>query len=49
MFRNSGLWGSDKLVKYTNTTDNILILSTVNAKIRLLRIGELMAGQFFQS
>ena len=37
---------SYKLAKYTNTTDNILTSSTTNAKVGLLRIGELMAGQF---
>ncbi len=37
---------SYKLAKYTNTTDNILTSSTVTAKIGLLRLGELMAGQF---
>ena len=37
---------SYKLAKYTNTTDNILTSSTVNAKIGLLRLGELMSGQF---
>ena len=41
-----GYGGSYKLAKYTNTTDNILTSSTVNAKIGLLRLGELMAGQF---
>ena len=37
---------SYKLAKYTNTTDNILISSTTNAKVGLLRYGELMSGQF---
>ena len=41
-----GYGGSYKLAKYTNTTDNILTSSTVNAKIGLLRLGELMSGQF---
>ena len=37
---------SYKLAKYTNTTDNILTSSTANAKVGLLRFGELMTGQF---
>ena len=37
---------SYKLAKYTNTTDNILTSSTANAKVGLLRLGELMSGQF---
>ena len=37
---------SYKLAKYTNTTDNILISSTTNAIVGLLRYGELMSGQF---
>ena len=37
---------SYKLAKYTNTTDNILTSSTTTAKVGLLRLGELMAGQF---
>ncbi len=37
---------SYKLAKYTNTTDNILTASTTTAKVGLLRLGELMAGQF---
>ena len=37
---------SYKLAKYTNTTDNILTSSMTTAKVGLLRLGELMAGQF---
>ncbi len=37
---------SHKLAKYTNTTDNILTSNTTKAKIGLLRLGELMSGQF---
>ncbi len=37
---------SYKLAKYTNTTDNILTTSVTTAKVGLLRLGELMAGQF---
>ncbi len=37
---------SYKLAKYTNTTDNILTSSVTTAKVGLLRMGELMAGQF---
>ena len=37
---------SYKLTKYTNGISNILTLSTTNAKVGLLRLGELMAGQF---
>ena len=37
---------SYKLAKYTNATDNILTPSTATAKVGLLRLGELMAGQF---
>ena len=37
---------SYKLAKYTNTTDNALTSSTAIAKVGLLRIGELMSGQF---
>ena len=37
---------SYKLAKYTNATDNILTSSTTTAKVGLLRLGELMAGQF---
>ena len=37
---------SYKLAKYTNTTDNTLTSSVATAKVGLLRIGELMAGQF---
>ena len=40
---------SYKLAKYTNTTDNILTSSTTTAKVGLLRLGELMAGQFNDS
>ncbi len=39
-------WDSYKLAKYTNTTDNILTISVTTAKVGLLRMGELMAGQF---
>ena len=41
-----GSGASYKLAKYTNTTDNILISSTTNSKVGLLRYGELMSGQF---
>ena len=37
---------SYKLAKYTNNTDNILTSNTVIATVGLLRIGELMLGQF---
>ncbi len=37
---------SYKLAKYTNTTDNILTSSVATAKVGLLRLGELMYGQF---
>lgn len=37
---------SYKLAKYTNTTDNILTSSIASSKVGLLRLGELMAGQF---
>ena len=37
---------SYKLAKYTNTTDNILTSSVTTTKVGLLRMGELMAGQF---
>ena len=43
---NVGSGVSYKLAKYTNTTDNILTSSTTTAKVGLLRLGELMAGQF---
>src|SRR5699024_11197745 len=36
---------SYKLAKYTNTTDNVLTPSTTTAKVGLLRLVELMAGQ----
>ncbi len=42
----AGSGASYKLAKYTNTTDNILTSSTTTAKVGLLRLGELMAGQF---
>ena len=42
---NVGSGVSYKLAKYTNTTDNILTSSTTT-KVGLLRMGELMAGQF---
>ena len=41
-----GYGASYKLAKYTDTTGNTLISSTTDAKVGLLRIGELMAGQF---
>ena len=41
-----GSGASYKLAKYTNTTDNILTSSTTTSKVGLLRMGELMAGQF---
>ena len=41
-----GYGASYKLAKYTNITDNILTSSTTTTKVGLLRIGELMAGQF---
>ena len=37
---------SYKLAKYTNATDNILTTNTVTDEVGLLRLGELMAGQF---
>ena len=37
---------SYKLAKYIDETGNILTSSTTNAKVGLLRMGELMAGQF---
>ena len=37
---------SYKLAKYTNTTDNILTSSVTTSKVGLLRLGELMSGQF---
>ena len=37
---------SYKLAKYTNATDNILTSNVTTAKVGLLRMGELMAGQF---
>ncbi len=37
---------SYKLAKYTDSTGNNLTSSTTNAKVGLLRLGELMAGQF---
>ncbi len=54
MIEDSAIWylgtvesgTSYKLAKYTNTTDNLLTLNTVTAKIGLLRMGELMTGQF---
>ena len=41
-----GSGASYKLAKYTNNTDNILTSNTVIATVGLLRIGELMLGQF---
>ena len=41
-----GSGASYKLAKYTNTIDNILISNVVTEKVGLLRLGELMAGQF---
>ena len=41
-----GEGGNYKLAKYQNATVSNLTTSTTNAKIGLLRIGELMAGQF---
>ena len=37
---------SYKLAKYTDTSETTLTSSTTNAKVGLLRLGELMAGQF---
>ena len=37
---------SYKLAKYTDTTGTILTSSTASSKVGLLRLGELMAGQF---
>ena len=37
---------SYKLAKYTDITSNILTSSTAITKVGLLRLGELMAGQF---
>ena len=44
-----GSGASYKLAKYTNETDNILTSSVTTAKVGLLRMGELMAGQFDRS
>ena len=41
-----GSYISHKLAKYTDTTSNTLTSSTTTAKVGLLRLGELMAGQF---
>ena len=41
-----GLGASYKLAKYTDTTGTTLTSSTTTAKVGLLRMGELMAGQF---
>ncbi|HIS38634.1 MAG TPA: hypothetical protein IAB45_03890, partial [Candidatus Onthousia faecavium] len=41
-----GSGASYKLAKYTNETDNILTSSVTTAKVGLLRMGELMTGQF---
>ncbi|HIS38058.1 MAG TPA: hypothetical protein IAB45_00910 [Candidatus Onthousia faecavium] len=41
-----GRGASYKLAKYTNTTDNVLTSSVTTARVGLLRLGELMAGQF---
>ena len=38
--------GIYQFAKYTDTTMNTLTLNTTNAKVGLLRYGELMAGQF---
>ena len=54
MIEDSTLWylgtvgggGSYKLAKYTDASMTSTTESTTNAKIGLLRIGELMAGQF---
>ena len=37
---------SYKLAKYTNVTDNILTSTTATTEVGLLRLGELMSGQF---
>ena len=39
---------SYKLAKYTNATANAVTLSVTQAKVGLLRFGELMAGQFYE-
>ena len=54
MIEESSIWylgpggsgTSYKLTKYTDTSGATLTSSTTNAKIGLLRLGELMAGQF---
>ena len=54
MIEDSTIWyfgtvedgASYKLAKYTDLTGNTLTLSTTSAKVGLLRLGELMAGQF---
>ena len=54
MIENTTTWylgtvesgNSYKLAKYTVATDNTLTPITTNAKVGLLRYGELMAGQF---
>ena len=40
-----GYGNSYKLAKYTDTSGTILRTSTANAKVGLLRLGELMAGR----
>ena len=44
-----GYGTSYKLAKYTDTTGTTLTSSTTTAKVGLLRLGELMAGQFDRS
>ena len=41
-----GFATSYKLAKYTDVTGNMLTSSTTDAKVGLLRTGELMSGQF---
>ena len=41
-----GFATSYKLAKYTDVTGNMLTSSTTDAKVGLLRLGELMSGQF---
>ena len=41
-----GIGANYKLAKYQDTTGSNLTLSTATAKVGLLRLGELMAGQF---
>ena len=54
MIENNTMWyigtvgygESYKLAKYTNITDNVLTSTTASTEVGLLRLGELMSGQF---